>query len=157
MASFGILNKPLDVTSISTAKSGDRFEGGYDYEFVDGPPSDEYICLIYTLVAKEAQQSSCCGKIFCGLCMETLEASDTLCPNHEYLQYFPDKRAICNISKLKVYCTNKREGCIWKGEVCHAKNHINSCPYGQVTCPNQCDEAVRSMDLPKHLETQCPN
>ena len=35
----------------------DNIKGVYDYELVSDPPSDEYICLICTLVAREAQEA----------------------------------------------------------------------------------------------------
>ena len=128
--------------------------------FVGGPPADEYTCLICFLVAREAQQASCCGKIFCKQCLEKSLRLNESCPNcREDLnnKYFTDRRAIRDINQLKVYCKNEKEGCMWKGELHHAATHHGSCPYHQVQCPNQCTEAVRSMDLQKHLETQCPN
>ena len=48
----------------------DSIQGGYDYEFVGDTPSSAYTCLICTLVAREAQQASCCGKIFCKQCLK---------------------------------------------------------------------------------------
>ena len=142
------------------AKLQDRPEGGYDYEFVSDPPPDDYICLICTLVAREAQQASCCGKIFCKQCLKKSMRFNDDCPHcREDLngKYFPDRRAIRDINQLKVYCENKKEGCTWEGELRRAKTHHGSCPYRHVECPNQCTEAVRSMDLPRHLETQCPS
>ena len=144
----------------SSAKSEDRPEGGYDYEFVSDPPLDDYICLICTLVAREAQQASCCGKIFCKQCLKECMRVNNNCPHcREDLngKYFPDRRVIRDIKQLKVYCENKKEGCKWEGELRHAETHHDSCPYRHVECPNQCTEAVRSMDLQQHLETQCPN
>ena len=133
---------------------------GYDYELVSGPPSDDYICLICTLIAREAQQASCCGKIFCKQCLEKSARANNNCPHcREDLngKYFPDRRAIRDINQLQVYCKNKTEGCKWEGELHHAETHHDSCPYRHVECPNQCTKAIRSMDLPQHLETQCPN
>ena len=147
------------MASFQLTLSEDNYEGGHDYEFVIGPPSDEYTCLICTLVVRNAQQASCCGKLFCRQCLENSVRVNDNCPNcREDLngKYFPDRRAIRVINQLKVYCKNKDKGCTWEGEVRHAKNHCDRCPYRHVQCPNQCNEAVRSMDLPKHLETQCP-
>ena len=158
MVSFELSSSYLITSSV--ADSEDRLEEGYDYEFVGGPPSDEYTCLFCTLVAREAQQARCCGKIFCKQCLEKSTRVKSNCPNCCKVlkgKYCPDKRAIDNINHLKVYCKNKRDGCMWIGELHLAKNHHDSCPYGQVQCPNQCNETVRSMDLPQHLETQCPN
>ena len=142
----------------SSFQSNVFHDGGYDYQFVDDIPTDEYYCLICQLVAREAQQASCCGKVFCKPCVEALKKSDTRCPNcREKLRYFPDKRAIRNILQLRVYCEREEEGCMWEGEVRDAETHLDSCPYRLVPCPNQCTKAVRSKNLLKHLKTQCPN
>ena len=148
------------MASSRSERLEDILEGGYDYELVSNPPPDNYICPICILLARDAQQASCCGKIFCRQCIEKAARANLKCLRcHEDVKrkYFPDTRAICDINQLKVYCKNKEEGCKWKGELHHAETHHDSCPCRQVECPNQCTEAVRSMDLPRHLETQCPN
>ena len=149
----------IEFTS-SESEPEESLEGGYDYEFFSDPPSHEYICLICTLVAKEAQQASCCGKIFCKECLEKSMRANDNCPHcREDLngRYFRDMRAIRSINHLKVYCENKKGGCKWKGELCHVESYQVSCRYRHVECPNECTQAVRSMDLPWHLENQCPN
>ena len=135
------------------------YQGGFDYKFVSDPPPDDYFCLICTLVAREAQQTSCCGKIFCKECLEKSARVNKNCPLcREELngKYFPDRRAIRDINQLKVFCKNKKRCCKWEGELRHIESHHDSCPYRHIECPNQCTEAVRSMDLPQHLKTQCP-
>ena len=144
----------------SESEPDDSLEGGYDYEFVSDTQSDDYICLICTLVAREAQQANCCGKIFCRECLEECMRANDNCPHcrHDLNgNYFRDKRAILEINQLKIYCNNKQEGCTWKGKVLHSEAHHDSCPYRQVECPNQCAKTVRSMELPRHLKTQCTN
>ena len=42
---------------------------GYDHLFVDSPP-DELLCLICMLTARDPQQSTCCGKVYCKVCLE---------------------------------------------------------------------------------------
>ena len=52
--------------------------GGYDYEFVE-PPPDDLICLICTFVAKDPQQLTCCGKIYCQVCLEEQQKCSNRC------------------------------------------------------------------------------
>ena len=66
---------------------------GYDYTFVD-PVPDALVCLICTFVAREPQQTVCCGKVYCKDCLDGLERHSTKCPQcREELQCFPDKRS----------------------------------------------------------------
>ena len=148
------------MSSPQNVQLDDKREGGYDYEFVGGLPFVEYTCLICSLVAREAQQASCCGKIFCRQSLEKSAKAKTNCPSyHEDLngKYFPDRRVNLNINQLNVYCKNKEEGCTWEGELQHVETHHDSCPHRQVKCPNQCTEAIRSVYLQQHLEAECPN
>ena len=123
-SSFAILSLQENSSS-QCVPLQNRIEGGYDYEFVSGLPSTEYTCLICTLVAREAQQVSCCGKIFCRQCLENSAKAKSSCPScHEDLngKSFPDLRANLNINQLNVYCRNKEEGCAWEGKVCEVEN-----------------------------------
>ena len=137
-----------------------RIEGGHDYELVSDLASDDYICLICTFLAREAQQATCCGKIFCRQCLEVSARVNLKCLHcFQDLRrnYFPDQRAIRDINQLKVYCKNKTGGCKWEGELYCAETHHDICPYRQVQCPNQCATAVRSGNLEWHLQTRCTN
>ena len=149
------------MASSHSSQSRMHQERGYDYRFVDGLPSHDYICFLCNLVARDAQQTTCCGNVFCKRCLETSPKAKIGCPScdselNSLYMYFQDTNRITKINKLKVYCRNQEEGCVWEGELCDAQTHHDSCPYRQVGCPNQCTEAVRSMDLQQHLETQCP-
>ena len=103
-------------------------EGGYDYEFVNGPAPDEYLCLICTLVAREAHQVNCCGKMICRGCLEGLQKHcNNVCPTcRKDLQgkYFLDTLAIRNINHLEIYCENKKRGCTWSGELQLVEKHL---------------------------------
>ena len=60
-------------------------------------------------------------------------------------------------------CTNTKKGCQWTGTIGTLDNHIASCQFALVPCPNKCKEnkgagmllLVRK-DLNKHLKIQCP-
>ena len=146
--------------TLSKSKPDDSLQGGYDYELVSDLSSNYFFCLICNLLAREAEQASCCRKIFCKQCLEKCARVNENCPHCRVNlkgKYFPDRRVIGDINQLKVYCKNKAGGCKWKGELHLAETHHGNCGYCHVECPNQCTKAVRSKDLPKHLETQCPN
>ena len=130
----------------SVAKSEDKSKGGYDYQLFSDLPSDDYICLICNLLAREAHQANCCGKIFCKKCLEESMRVNHICPHcGEDLngKYYSDRRVTLDSNRLQVYCKNKEGGCKWKGELRHAETHHHTCPYLQVQCPNQCAKAVR--------------
>ena len=48
-------------------------DGGYDCNFADEPPSD-LICQVCTCVARDPQQVSCCGKLYCNGCLKKHKA-----------------------------------------------------------------------------------
>lgn len=69
--------------------------GGFDCQFVSEVPSTLQ-CLICTMAAREAQQVSCCGKVFCKGCLRKLmRAPKKACPNcrKEKLKSFSDKKS----------------------------------------------------------------
>ena len=63
---------------------------------------------------------SCCGEKFCHTCIEQVIAEGKKpCP-HCYNPQFDtmaDKKLERELYALKVYCTNKDEGCEWVGEL----------------------------------------
>ena len=76
-----------------------RVNEGYDYQLVNGTPPDGYICLLCHLLARDAHQANCCGRIFCRNCLESRRnrSSEYTCPNcHSPLdgKYFKDKEQI---------------------------------------------------------------
>ena len=139
--------------------------GGYDYNFADGAPSDRLICAICTLVARDPQQTNCCGNTFCKTCLSQQSqviGQNARCPlcNKQPLQYFNDAKLNREIISLKVYCTNSEEGCEWKGTINETDTsieaHLNSCPYQLIPCTNECGENIRRSTLETHLTESCP-
>ena len=66
---------------------------GYDHEFVDQPP-DGLVCLICLLVARDPQQSTCCGKVYCKACLADLKRHSNSCPQcRDDINCFPDKKS----------------------------------------------------------------
>ena len=69
--------------------------GGYDCDFVNDVPASLQ-CLICTLPARDPQQVSCCGKIFCLSCLDILKKSKSnSCPNcrNQSWTSFSDKKS----------------------------------------------------------------
>ena len=116
--------------------ASERKYGGYNYEFV-GPVPEDFTCPICTLVQREAQQVTCCGKIYCKSCLKDLKNKGNrlfLCPCCQaslkgVYTFFPDKNAVSKIKHLSIYCTNKERGCKWVGNLKDLEEkHLPECP-----------------------------
>ena len=141
--------------------------GGYDYEFVD-PVPDECTCPICILVQRDAQQVTCCGKIYCKSCLEELKkkANKFECPQcrsslDEEYKFFPDKNTISKIKHIRIRCTNKERGCQWVG---HLKDldtvHLPKCLNEIIECTNEersgvCGAKIQRCDIRVHMTEQC--
>ena len=67
----------------------------------------------------------------------------------------PGKR---EIQALPVKCDNVGRTCTWVGTVSTLRQHMDTCEFAFVPCPNQCrDEPFMKRDLDNHLEEDCPN
>ena len=67
------------------------------------------------------------------------------------------------ISALQVRCANSERGCQWTGTVGTLDNHIATCQFALVPCPNKCEEdkgagelLLLRKHLDQHLKTKCP-
>ena len=138
--------------------------GGYECKFVDEPP-DELVCQICTLVAMHPYQTSCCGRVFCRLCVEGCKKQSEKtsggggriqCPNcRKRTHVFYDKRGSRNIKCLKVKCSYESFGCRWKGQLMYFEGHMSCCDHCREVCPNGCSETVARGNMTKHLEGEC--
>ena len=136
-----------------------RVNEGYDYQLVNGTPPDEYICLLCHLLARDAHQANCCGKIFCQNCLESRRnrSSGYTCPNcYSPLagKYFKDTRTDYDIRHLQIYCTNKEKGCNWQGNIKDIDTHIPKCPNQVVTC-DKCKQNMQGHQLESHVKDKC--
>ena len=141
--------------------------GGYNYEFVD-TPLDMLICKICYHPSREPHLSDCCGHTFCKSCLTGYEvsvkhpltkvATGGGCPmcRCEEFKCVRNKQTERMIKSLKVYCTNKNEGCKWQGEVNSVDGHLTGdCLYQMVDCPNDCSESFQQQYLTNHVENEC--
>ena len=141
-------------------RSGDkrnrRESFGYNYKFVDVPPSD-IVCSICKLVAREPRQMECCGKVFCKECIERTWNSSKICPCcHQSGNCFIDHRGERQIKSLKVVCSNEKNGCKWVGTLEELDAHCSYCEFALVVCPNLgCSKMFVKENLEKHMEKEC--
>ena len=141
---------------------------GYDCEFVEKPPivvqSECPVCL---QILREPYQTDCCGYAFCRMCIERVKAENTPCAccKAEKFDTFEDKRLKRTLYGFKVYCTNKKQGCQWVGELSQLDNHLNTnplqenqqdgCWYAKIKC-FFCLEFVHRPSIQYHQKNQCP-
>ena len=67
------------------------------------------------------------------------------------------------IKQLQVRCANTVRGCQWTGTVGTLDDHLASCQFALVPCPNNCEEdkgagelLLIRKQLDEHLQTKCP-
>ena len=138
---------------------------GYDVQVVTDTQlvydNHHYDCLVCQLIPKDPMQVTCCGKRFCRACITRIKSEMNVCPHckakgDDMFQYFEDGAHRQAILELKVYCSNKKQGCDWTGELCHLENHENKqCLLRPYTCP-YCDLYTASYrDITGHHEPEC--
>ena len=145
---------------ISVLNPGPTYTRG-DLFFVKEPPEEISIecpiCL--NIMLKEPSQTSC-GHHFCTSCIEKVHGSCPKCRATSY-KIFPDADRQRYISGLQVYCSNKKDGCTWKGELKNLADHINKdkrngdCKFEIAVC-RQCITKMKRIDLDNHEESDCP-
>ena len=108
--------------------------GGYDCEFVEPPPSAfQMECPICHLILREPYQITCCGTDFCHTCIQRLQADNSSClkcREHNF-EVFLNKGMDRSLKQLQVYCTHRKDGCQWRGELGELDQHLNvrkECP-----------------------------
>ena len=67
------------------------------------------------------------------------------------------------IKSLGVQCSSIERGCQWTGTIGTLDNHIATCQFALVPCPNKCEDDkgagevhLMRKDLDDHLKTKCP-
>ena len=66
-----------------------------------------------------------------------------------------------DIQALAVKCANVERGCEWRGTVGTQEEHLATCKFALVPCPNKCEGnsifCFMRKNLDQHLEEACPN
>ena len=143
------------------------FPGGYDCDFVQPPPEAvQSECPICHLVLREPYQAPCCGNSFCRTCIEPVRLSNANCPTCRRAGFttFPDKRLERSLNPLKVFCSQRRTSCEWKGELSVLEEHLNDnptpserlsgCNFVEVNCVH-CAQPFQRRRLDTHEKTEC--
>ena len=139
--------------------------GGYDYHFVAAlPHGSDIVCKICHLPSRNPHISSCCGHTFCKSCTEsfkenTLRGKVTnacpVCRDSEFL-VVQNKQIDRAVRSLHIYCTNKKEGCSWLGEINDIVEHLNCCQYESIECENNgCGINIQRQFLSDHMDFDC--
>ena len=130
----------------------------------DLPKHVEIECPVCLNILTDPHIVSCCGHNFCGPCIERVKASNGSCPmcKEEEYQAIPDKKCLRIINGLEVYCSNKKKGCQWKGELKNMSTHLNKekregeCQYEEVKCRyKKCQERKQRRYLKYHEDKEC--
>ena len=129
------------------------------------PEYVEIECPICLNILTDPHLVSCCGHNFCGSCIERVKASNGSCPmcQEEEYQVVINKERLRIINGLEVYCSNKKKGCQWKGELKNISTHLNKekregeCQYEEVKCRyEKCQERKQRRYLEDHEDEECP-
>ncbi|XP_011403293.1 PREDICTED: TNF receptor-associated factor 4-like [Amphimedon queenslandica] len=136
-----------------------------DLLFVEVPPQAIAIeCPICLQIMNKETSLTSCGHHFCTSCIERVKEGHGSCPKCRCssFQTFPDADRLRFINGLTIYCTNKKEGCAWKGELKHLSKHINimgrhgECQFQLATCCHQrCNISMKRVDLSNHEKNAC--
>ena len=128
------------------------------------PEQIEIECPVCLHILTDPHQVTCCGHNFCGSCIERVKASNGSCPMYKEEEYqsFIDKKCSRIINGLEVYCSNRKNGCQWKGELKNMSTHLNKekregeCQYEEVKCQyEECQERYQRRYLKYHEDKEC--
>ncbi len=140
------------------ATSEKECQYGYQCTFKDAV-NTTYKCSSCNQVAKDLSVTSCCGEFFCQPHLKQLKEEKKKCSkcNKDFIDT-PLKPIQNEILKLVVFCTMKKQGCDWEGQLKDLDEHEDSCKCFIVQCPNKCDQdQITRSQLAEHLESECPN
>ena len=130
--------------------------GGYECEFVD--PVKDFECPLCLHVTRDPNLTSCCGQHFCQVCINRIQTNHQPCPfcNNTNFTVLLDKKQNRKVLELKVYCTMKKQGCSWTGELRGLSRHLEDCQYVTISCTKGCGASFQRHCLPAHIAESCP-
>ena len=133
--------------------------GGYDNDYVDRNPPAYLCCGVCALPFREPHLLCCCGKKICESCIERIRLDGKPCPYcNQSIRTELDRELRSSVLDLAVYCTNKKDGCTWKGELRNLQGHIsNNCQSVKQQCRYHCGEKFYCTDLSQHERHICRN
>ncbi len=139
-------------------------EGGYDAELVDKQPLSGMVveCPICKLILRDPYLISCgCKDSFCKTCIEPVYNRGNPCPLCNSIKFTicPNTEKKLILENSKVYCSNKKKGCNWIGDLKDLDSHLKSdsktgCSYVELTCALCTDKVLKSL-MAIHRESVC--
>ena len=137
--------------------TGDLPSGGYDCDFVETPPKS-LECIMCMLPFREPHVLSCCGLKACESCLVRLKAEKHPCPKcRQKFVTMLEKEVQRAVLDLRVYCSRKKEGCEWTGEVRDLETHTRSeCGCLMTACRYNCGGRFQRRVIEKHEIEECP-
>ena len=136
------------------------YVGGYPQERFQYPVDKNFFCPICTDVLKDPLQcrnqhyfcQACIRKHLensktCPICLEKLTELDLIKPPRIVIDY---------LNGLVINCDYSDRGCTEVHELGSLNNHVQTCCFRPVTCPNRrCETIVNMKDLDQHKTEHC--
>ena len=142
--------------------------GGYDCDFVEKPPEAiQAECPVCLLILKEPCLISCCGHKFCRECIKQVTKDAKPCPlcNEPNFNFMRERKLERFLKGSEVWCSYKKEGCEWSGELGQLQEHLNrdpafenqlnGCAFVAVECTHKCGEWFQRRHIATHQNEQC--
>lgn len=140
---------------------------GFTCTFIDAPKELRTECPICLFILREPHQATCCGSIYCKMCIEHVRNDRKPCPTCRDANFdvFLDRGLRNSLYGFKVSCIQKDQGCTWLGELRYMEDHLNvnpkpekrffGCEYVSEPC-TACGSSIPRGMLEEHEMKKCP-
>ncbi|XP_051893410.1 TNF receptor-associated factor 2-like isoform X2 [Pristis pectinata] len=151
--------------SLESQAQGNRT--GFPKEILAAKVEGKYLCFECRGILRKPFQAQC-GHRYCASCLKGIVSTGpqkcAACIEENIYEEplslldansaFPDNAARRELDNLPAVCSN--ESCPWKGTIKeYEANHEGRCEFVLMPC-EACSKKVRQVDLPRHLERECP-
>ena len=129
--------QPHSMPNVAVQK--ERF-GGYDCEIIKPPPSVyQTKCPICHLILRDPYESKCCDHSFCYTCSQRVQKDNSPCPwcRNDKLEVKQNRSMRRALNQLEVFCTYRRGGCKWRGELRDLQAHIHKTDHSSKSLQNE--------------------
>ena len=121
---------------------------------------EKFKCSICTNLLDSPVLTECCGQHFCKTCLEKWLARKkvAVCPHcrAEKFNRIVSHPMIREINELKVYCSNRENGCDKIIAYSSLQKHADECLHGVVECNYKCGiKRLLRKDLELHCKEKC--
>lgn len=144
-----------------------EFTVGFTCTFVEPPRELRTDCPICLYILREPHQATCCGTIYCKLCIERVKRDKKPCPTcrNSDFNVFLDRSLKNSLYGFKVWCLHREAGCTWSGELRYMEDHLRTnprpeerffgCEYVKLPCA-LCSQEFSRINLETHEMKKCP-